>query len=271
MFSSASFVYDSDMEFPAQLGVRILTVSYLRMLDWHYDHLAAPYWRFYWNFTSGGAVKVPESDREPAHTIELQTESGYLITPETDFSATCDHPIDHFFVHFSLAVPVLRILSGVYRLPRSRVLEPLVRELVRDMHPSPTTAAALAFAAFGQLGNNVVQPASSDPVVRAVDERIRRRPFVYPDLHALAGELGLSERTLRRRYAAAVGETPRASWERARIDHACILLHFGERAVDEIAEETGFSDRYHFTRVFSRHRGMGPAAFRKQGRTTAGF
>jgi transcriptional regulator GlxA family with amidase domain len=33
--------------------------------------------------------------------------------------------------------------------------------------------------------------------------------------------------------------------------------------VEQIAEATGFWDRYHFSRVFKQVRGMGPAEFRR--------
>ena len=50
---------------------------------------------------------------------------------------------------------------------------------------------------------------------------------------------------------------------RQRVERACVLLHATGNSIEQIAEATGFCDRYHFTRVFTRLRGVSPAAFRK--------
>ena len=49
-----------------------------------------------------------------------------------------------------------------------------------------------------------------------------------------------------------------------RIELAGVLLHNSAKKIEEIAAATGFCDRYHFSRVFKRLRGMGPAEFRRR-------
>jgi AraC-like DNA-binding protein len=262
MSSSASFVYDLDMEFPAQIGVRVLTVEYRRGLRWHYDRLAAPYWRFYWNRTPGALVRLED------RTVRIEPETAYLVAPDTGFSVRCEAPIDHFYVHFTLDLPLHKVRSGVHRLPDSAALSPLVEQLLGQVDATeprvaPALAGGLALAAFGQLRPEAVEVAASDPLVRRAETAIESGLPAAVDLHGIAEALGASERTLRRRFRAVTGETPRAYAERRRVEQACILLHFSDRTIDEIADETGFCDRYHFSRVFAQHRGMGPAVFRR--------
>lgn len=44
--------------------------------------------------------------------------------------------------------------------------------------------------------------------------------------------------------------------------HTAVLLLSSRLGIKEIAEETGFCDCYHFSRVFARRHNMGPARFR---------
>ena len=48
-----------------------------------------------------------------------------------------------------------------------------------------------------------------------------------------------------------------------RIDHACRFLKFSSATIEEISEKLGFANRAHFSRVFQRKMGAGPALFRK--------
>jgi AraC-like DNA-binding protein len=58
------------------------------------------------------------------------------------------------------------------------------------------------------------------------------------------------------------------SWREVKrrvVDDTRRLLHHSHLTAKEIAERAGFWDRGHFSRVFRRLRGMGPAEFRKAG------
>jgi AraC-like DNA-binding protein len=43
-------------------------------------------------------------------------------------------------------------------------------------------------------------------------------------------------------------------------------LAFGSDSIDQIATQLGFSDRYHFSKMFTRRMLASPAAYRKQAR-----
>lgn len=49
---------------------------------------------------------------------------------------------------------------------------------------------------------------------------------------------------------------------RRRIGIACSLLHRSNLSMDEVAQQTGFCDRYHFSKVFKQIRGVSPGTFR---------
>ncbi len=262
---------------PATIGIHVLAVELRERLLWNYTSLRAPYWRFYWNFS--GEASVSFEDLETSEVI-LQPHRGYLIPPDIDFSTRVDAPIDHLFVHFTVETPASSTWSN-------RRLQAGIREVgSRDANGgsgSPTTAQVetLARAALdgdprqAQIAAGVVllamasaqsQLAPAEPGDPAVGEAVA---YIEQNLHRavpaseLARVAACGERTLRRRFYEAFGQTPRAYAIRRRVERACILLHFSNRSIDEIAEETGFCDRFHLTRAFTHNRGMSPALFRR--------
>ncbi len=83
-------------------------------------------------------------------------------------------------------------------------------------------------------------------------------------LEDLAGELGLSSRTLQRRLEAA-GLHFRRMVEEVRQDAARQCLRDTDMALVELAASLGFADHASFNRAFKRWTGMSPGAYRRAG------
>jgi AraC-like DNA-binding protein len=103
-----------------------------------------------------------------------------------------------------------------------------------------------------------------DRVKDAVAGMLAQRP---PDIHLIARQLHLSQRTLQRRlrgagvtYGGLVAEVRRQAAER--------LLQDQRRKIADVARALGYSDPAHFTRAFVRWTGISPRGFR--GRAGAG-
>jgi len=80
-------------------------------------------------------------------------------------------------------------------------------------------------------------------------------------LEFVALRMGLHERTLNRRLAAA-GTSFRKVREDVRLEAACQLLEYTGRPAQEIAEILGYSDATAFSRAFRRWSGMAPTKWR---------
>jgi AraC-like DNA-binding protein len=98
----------------------------------------------------------------------------------------------------------------------------------------------------------------------AVAGMLAQRP---PDIHLIARQLHLSQRTLQRRlrgagvtYGGLVAEVRRQAAER--------LLQDQRRKIADVARALGYSDPAHFTRAFVRWTGVSPRGFR--GRVVTG-
>jgi transcriptional regulator GlxA family with amidase domain len=78
----------------------------------------------------------------------------------------------------------------------------------------------------------------------------------------LAMRVGMSPRNFARRFKAATGEAPLAYLHRLRIDAARHYLESGRRSVQDISRAIGYEDVAFFRRLFQRHTGSSPRAYR---------
>lgn len=83
------------------------------------------------------------------------------------------------------------------------------------------------------------------------------------DLAALAQKAGLSTRQLSRKFRATFHMTPRSYLMQLRVIRACALLAETDRAVTEVAQESGFYDHADLARHFLRRMGMTATAYRQ--------
>ena len=84
----------------------------------------------------------------------------------------------------------------------------------------------------------------------------------YPSIEAIAEQLHMSDRTLKRQLAAE-GTSYSNVVEDLRHRHAISLLSRSDFSIEQIADELGYSDVGNFTRAFKRWTGKTPASWRK--------
>ncbi|WP_375171452.1 GlxA family transcriptional regulator [Marinobacter sp.] len=91
------------------------------------------------------------------------------------------------------------------------------------------------------------------------------RHFARPILLAeLARQSGLSERSLLRRFKAATGDTPNTYLQLLRVEHVRHHLETSRRPIDEIINAVGYEDISSFSRLFRKHTGLAPGAYRSR-------
>ncbi len=89
--------------------------------------------------------------------------------------------------------------------------------------------------------------------------------FSSPDLtnKVLAGQCNISEVYFRRLFIKIFGVTPKQYVIDARINKAKQMLTDGLLKIDAVSEACGFSNPYHFCRLFKQKTGLTPSAFAK--------
>lgn len=83
-------------------------------------------------------------------------------------------------------------------------------------------------------------------------------------LQSLAALCGLTERSLIRRFKLATGDTPTGYLQVIRIESARQDLEQTRLSVDEITRRVGYEDASSFSRLFRKHTGLAPGAYRSR-------
>ncbi|MCC8962886.1 helix-turn-helix domain-containing protein [Bradyrhizobium sp. Pear76] len=103
-----------------------------------------------------------------------------------------------------------------------------------------------------------------DPLLIKADMLVRRTGKTPITVRGLAHALGLSERTLNRRFRELTHEPPQAFIMRRRVEHARTLLETTAQPIKSIARATGYEDESSFRKAFRKLTLLSPQAYRAQ-------
>lgn len=195
--------------------------------------------------------------RQPTSVAVSQTRRFVEIRPEgpSGFISVRFQPWGaHHFVPFPLTELADRQVATEYLWGHEvRILE---EELAAAMGDLDRVVAVESFL-LARLRVSPGAGASAEHLVRAV---WRRKGRVA--ISGMAQELGVGQRWLERRFARALGMTPKAFVRLSRFLHACHLLRTGSGAtLSAVALASGYFDQSHFIGEFKAFSGMTPRAF----------
>jgi transcriptional regulator GlxA family with amidase domain len=195
-----------------------------------------------------------------------------MIIPEnTLFDARTERDVPHFWIHFAPPLS-LRFMEGQFCLPLEPSLAGNIAEVKERLQVNPQTKAerhqifhlclAVLHSCFARTALRL--EAQFPPALGIVLETIERslaRPLGNEDLARLAG---MNRDGFIRWFKSFMKTTPARYVTRRRIREACRYLSLTSHSIEQIAENLGFADRHHFTRLFVREIGRGPAEFRRR-------
>jgi transcriptional regulator GlxA family with amidase domain len=115
-----------------------------------------------------------------------------------------------------------------------------------------------------QSGYGAEPPRSAhdDDAIKRAQDWLFRNFKQEVSLDDLAARVGMSPRNFARRFAAATGETPLGYLHRLRIDAARHLLETRGKSIADVSQAVGYDDLGFFRRLFKRHTGAPPQAYR---------
>ena len=152
-------------------------------------------------------------------------------------------------------------------LPASPRTDALVSLLAKELAAgdllAPVAIEGLALellAVVGRAGTPAGSP--RPPWFAQVLEELRARFREPVSVRELATRLAVHPAQLARAFQRYEGTTLTAYVRRLRIEWAEVQLVRTERSLARIAQDAGFADQSHFTRVFSRAKGRTPGRFR---------
>ena len=186
------------------------------------------------------------------------------------------HRTRHGFFHFQMAQPP----DGWEHWPHVRepvdddILHSLFRYLLTWLGQGEPEACQRAIAAMlaafrsGSRTMGRLLPEAWPPAVEQVCAylfaRLDEDPACPLTLPLLAEVACVSAAHLCRLFRSSVGHSPAETIRLARLDRAGTLLARSNYTVSEVAEQCGFSNPFHFSRVFRAAYGLPPTEFRRR-------
>jgi AraC-like DNA-binding protein len=273
----------------------IICCRYWWLENWKSREMSFPYWRLYWNKNEGAYVKTHKN-------VFLSPDRIILIPPNTSFSTdivrkertnsgesydlTGSRVIDkederkraeegkilHLFIHFNLGLTLDRISKKIYTfeitLGQKELITNLIDKLlngISDFDPASTLEIhQLIFSALLRIPEEDLQLPRADSRINKVLEYIEYRLGDKLSNEQLAGQVYMSKNSFTRFFREQMHCSPQEYVRKIRIDKACNMLDRGNVPIDEIAEVCGFTDRFHFSKVFKKIKGIPPAEYKRR-------
>jgi transcriptional regulator GlxA family with amidase domain len=106
--------------------------------------------------------------------------------------------------------------------------------------------------------------AHGDGDIKTIQDWLEENISIPVTVSDLAKRAGMGERTFMRRFKKATGNTPVSSLQQLRIENARRLLETSSMTIEEITFKSGYEDVSSFRKLFKKHTGLSPSAYRKR-------
>lgn len=228
--------------------------------EWNHRAVCSPFWRLYCNFSPGAWIE------SGGRKYALGPKRLVLVPDGVLFDCGSGAGVTHLWVHFSVYLSLTKGVAEVIEVPASSAALAVARDLRGAIDRTEAARAAALGAALLHLAFAEARPEGQ----QATPARLQKvLAWIEHSLGAeitngeLAGQAGLSVEAFIRWFKSGTGRTPAAFVAERRVREACRRLAYTEESIEQIAEAVGFANRHHFSRVFKRHAGCGPAQFRR--------
>ncbi len=273
------------------INIRLHCCRYWMIKEWECANMAFPFWRLYYNTFGKATVEYK------GITTNLQSDQILIIPPNTSFSSklkggsvikesivgkriTNKNEIieiaknklaDHLFIHFNLGLPFDLIEPGIYTCPlweNVELLEEIKSFCILGENSFNFRICTVINCLILSLLKEIPYEKWKNPIF---DERVSNIVnFIEKHLgerltnKLLSDKVNMVENSFARLFRENTGISIQQYIKKKRIDKSLILLHHSDTTIDEIATNCGFSDRFHFSKVFKDVMNISPGVYKKQ-------
>ncbi|MDX2430389.1 MAG: AraC family transcriptional regulator [Bacteroides sp.] len=277
-----------------RFNLQLLCCRYWWLRHWEFRELSFPYWRIYHNSHEGAVIIYNGTEYALradkilmiAPNTSYSTRIGDFLIPENAYhieggrlgkgqseeSYIQSGCILHLFIHFNIGVPYDNVSPGVFEFELTDHLQEKLFVIKKHLNED--------FAKFNFYTVLAIQALISDLLSFIPESNWDLMSKDYRIIHVLAHIESNLNRTLsndsladqasmacnafNRLFTEELGVSPQRFVKKKRIDKACALLHHSSYSIEQVAAETGFADRYHFSKIFKHLTGLSPARYRKE-------
>jgi len=245
---------------------QLLNYRYMLAREWNFSNVIFPHWHCYWTADhSGGSIHCD------GNVWPLDPENLIMIAPGTLIESRNRHPFMQLYCHFCLDIPFVIVPTGVYSVKNDPWMMELIHKicnLATNNNASksllPLEVGSFIYHAVTQLPfDTFAQKPNILPKIKQTVDYLRKNYTQHISNTTLAKKINMSRNAFLRLFTQEMGCAPQYYIHQLRIEHACLRLRFSKLSIEEIADETGFNDRYHFSRMFKKFQKNSPAAYRK--------
>jgi len=233
--------------------------------QWDFPSVLSPFWRLYHNGRPGHYVLF--GDRR----IDLRPARIVLIPDRMRFHCHGYVPVPPTWLAFTVARRPSPCQSMPIMLPPLPAEIALLNDLMRLIlaNDGGSNRNRIFHDSMALLHVTLSRPEirwqenTSSYVAKTVEyiEQHYASPLYIP---CLAQKLDLCTETLARSFKQSQGETIGQFITKVRVRRAADMLAQTDVTIDEVAEATGFPNRYYLSRVFKKITGQSPAEFRQR-------
>lgn len=279
MYAKNYFVYKSTMsegmaihgnysEFQSFAGTQMLFCSYCHLEKWEFNNLSAPFWRWYFNDSPGAFIRVNKTH------IALTPDQVILIPPHTAFASRTQRLVGHLYIHFALGLDRTAQPGQIYTHSPDPEEGRLIKRMIhvmKDVRPGTELEISFLSQALVNLALASVPSVAWDGRIpdSRIEQAVRSIKARFPLAAGnaiLAREAHMNVNAFTRHFRLATGYAPHQYLLRLRIEKATQLLQHSTTSLETIAEQVGFCDRFHFSRIFKQQVKISPSAFRRGSR-----
>ena len=254
----------------------VIRKNTLNSENWNLKNTYSSFWRLYMNFRGGAKIHTNNQ------TLDLIPNRIHFIPAWQRFSTSCNAILDHFFIHFDIVGLPGTLVRDVFDTPTTLPTTPHLIKQAKNLAQNTTeqpqlsnifSAKALLYQSLARLIEQLppekarrcdAYTQQAEPILPAIQyiDRAYGRSIHNNDL---ANRCHLSVDYFIRRFRECVDQTPAQYILERRINAAAQQLVFTNDPIEKIAEDSGFNNRFYFSRMFTRLMGTPPATYRKMG------
>lgn len=249
-------------------NITILYSCYRWIESWIWTAMPHNYWRLYWNRDEGAYIEVDGKE------MKLTRDKVVLVPPHTGYPCRSRKSFHHLYIHFTAPFPYDHVKQQIYTFPSDLVMQYID-------HLTDTKYSMIHYQMQQTIINTYLlrlpQSAFLDPADSGIDKRIEyvlkrfsELPWKKISNREICRKTGLTLNEFYTLFRKETGTTPRQYVISVRMENAKRLLLNTELNIDEVAEYTGYADRYQFSKAFRKFYNDTPAAFRRTGNDVSG-
>lgn len=260
-----------------QVHIRLLYYHFARLdpPQWRFPGRQSSFWRFYCNDQDGAWIE------HAGQQYALEQGRLYFIPAGVRFSANLLQRIGHLYVHFDLLGLPYQIQQECFATPICLPARPALEQevaLLRAALEQREIDLLMQFRIKAILYDGLSLCLQSLPEAQvqrypqlseAIEPIAPALQYIEANLgtslpnHVLAGLCHMNTDYFIRRFRVITGRTPVRYIQEQRVKRAEQQLLMTSMSIEQIAAENGFGSRHYFTRIFTGHLGVSPAAYRK--------